>query len=92
MYTELFMAKLAKESIKIWDDLEAEAAGTPGEKVELIQRSGLLNFGNPQYSDGPEGNLMDPIKNLDLLGLKYRLLTADDIMAEYPFKNLPKYY
>jgi len=30
------MAKLAKESIKIWDDLEAEAAGTPGEKVELI--------------------------------------------------------
>lgn len=54
--------------------------------------TGLLNFGDPNYSNGPEGNLMGPIRNLKRLGLKYRKLTAEEIMNEYPFKDLPKHY
>jgi sarcosine oxidase/L-pipecolate oxidase len=83
MYTQDFMADLAAQSITLWRDLEREA----GEA--LILMSGLLNFGDPAYHDGPEGNLTDPIKNLDRLKMSYRLLSAKQIMQEYPFKNLP---
>jgi sarcosine oxidase / L-pipecolate oxidase len=83
MYTQDFMAELAKESIPLWAELERDTGQS------LIWRSGLLNFGDPNYCDGPEGNLTDPIKNLDRLGMRYRTLTAKEIMAEYPFKDLP---
>jgi sarcosine oxidase/L-pipecolate oxidase len=77
------MADLAKHSIVLWAELERDAAQS------LIWMSGLLNFGDPNYLDGPEGNLTDPIKNLDRLKMNYRTLTAKQIMAEYPFKDLP---
>lgn len=86
MYTEDFMADLAKDSIQLWKDLEAEAG------VELIVRTGLLNFGDPDYVDGPEGNLLSPIRNLERLGMKYEKLSSEDIMKEMPFKNLPPFY
>lgn len=83
MYTQDFMAYLAKASIGIWRELETDAA------EQLILMTGLLNFGDPNYGMGPEGNLLDPIKNLDRLKMPYRILTAKEIMAEYPFKDLP---
>lgn len=83
MYTQDFMADLAKRSIALWAELERDAGQS------LIWMSGLLNFGDPAYRDGPEGNLTDPIKNLDRLKMNYRILTAKQIMAEYPFTNLP---
>jgi sarcosine oxidase/L-pipecolate oxidase len=83
MYTQDFMADLAFQSIRLWRDLEIEA----GES--LIWMSGLLNFGDPSYQSGPEGNLTDPIKNMDRLGLSYRILTVDQIMQQYPFRELP---
>jgi sarcosine oxidase/L-pipecolate oxidase len=83
MYTQDFMADLAVQAIALWRDLEREAGQT------LILMSGLLNFGDPNYRDGPEGNLTDPIKNLDRLKMSYRLLTAEQIMKEYPFRMLP---
>lgn len=83
MYTEDYMANLAFESLGIWRDLEKDA----GES--LIWMSGLLNFGDPNYSTGPEGNLKDPIKNMKRLGLPYEELTAKQIMDRYPFKKLP---
>jgi sarcosine oxidase/L-pipecolate oxidase len=83
MYTQDFMADLAFQTIRFWRDLEREA----GEA--LILMSGLLNFGDKNYADGPEGNLEDPIKNLERLNMTYRLLTAAEIMREYPFRNLP---
>lgn len=86
MYTEDFMADLGKASINIWKDLEKDAA------EELIWMTGLLNFGDPNYKNGPEGNLMDPIKNLERLGMPYRMLTAEEIMKEYPLKNLPSHF
>eukprot|EP00731_Ephydatia_muelleri_P010531 Em0005g1117a len=86
MYTEDFMADLAKESIQLWRDLEAEAG------VDLIMLTGLLNFGDPDYVDGPEGNLLGPIKNLERLGMKYEKLSSEDIMKEMPFKDLPSSY
>ena len=57
--------------------------------------SGLLNFGNPLYGKGgPEGTLLDPIKNLDRKKMKYNhLKSGSEIMAAYPcFKNLPDSY
>lgn len=83
MYTQDFMADLAYASIGMWRDLERDA----GE--QLILMTGLLNFGDPNYQSGPEGNLMAPIANLQRLGMPYRTLTAAEIMAEYPLTNLP---
>jgi sarcosine oxidase/L-pipecolate oxidase len=83
MYTEDFMADLAKASMVSWRDLE----GDSGEN--LILRSGLLNFGDPAYTMGPEGNLLEPIKNLKRLKMDYRVLNAAQIQNEYPFRNLP---
>ncbi len=83
MYTEDFMADLARESIGVWEELERDSA------EQLILMSGLLNFGDPSYSSGPEGNLTAPIKNLERLGMAYRMLTATEIEAEYPFTGLP---
>lgn len=86
MYTEDFMADLGKASISTWKELEKDAA------EELIWMTGLLNFGDPKYEDGPEGNLMSPVKNLERLGMPYRTLTAEEIMKEYPLKNLPSHF
>jgi len=83
MYTEDFMADLAHQAIDAWDDLE-KAVGEP-----LILRTGLLNFGDPNYKSGPEGNLKDPIKNLERLNMKYQELSVDDIETNFPFRNLP---
>lgn len=83
MYTEDFMADLTFESIALWKELESAA----GES--LIWMNGLLNFGDPTYKMGPEGNLMEPIRNLDRLGMQYKILTAKQIMQQYPFRDLP---
>lgn len=83
MYTQDFMADLAKQAIALWAELERDAGQS------LIWMSGLLNFGDPDYHDGPEGNLTDPIKNLDRLKMSYRILSAKEIMERYPFKDLP---
>ncbi|RLL97468.1 hypothetical protein CFD26_105573 [Aspergillus turcosus] len=87
MYTEGFMADLANESIRLWDELEAEA----GEKLRLM--SGLLNFGDPNYgAGGPEGTLMGPKPNLDRLNMRYSELSRDEIEAKYAFRRLPADY
>jgi len=84
MYKEEFMAKLAFESLRVWTELENDA----GESLRWM--TGLLNFGNPDYKSGPEGNLLSPIKNLKKFGLRYEQLTAKQIMERYPFRKLPK--
>lgn len=49
-YTEPFMAKLAHQSMKIWNELERDAGAS------LRSMTGLLNFGNPNLGQGtPEG-------------------------------------
>src|SRR5258705_3257439 len=83
MYTQDFMASLAYQSISAWRDLEADA----GES--LIWMNGLLNFGDPNYQSGPEGNLMAPIPNMERLGLPYEILNVAQIMQRYPFRGLP---
>lgn len=83
MYTQDFMADLAYASLGVWQDLERDAG------QDLIWMTGLLNFGDPNYQSGPEGNLMAPIKNMERLGLPYRILTVADIMQQYPFRDLP---
>ncbi|KAG8157375.1 hypothetical protein KVR01_012759 [Diaporthe batatas] len=84
MYTEDFMADLAKKAMDLWDDLEKDS----GTSLRLM--SGLLNFGDPNFGGStPEGTLNGPIKNLDRLGMAYKKLKAGDIEERYPFKNLP---
>ena len=83
MYTQDFMANLAFQSIDSWRRLEADAGQA------LIWMSGLLNFGDTNYQSGPEGNLLAPLANMDRLGLPYKTLNAAEIMAQYPFRNLP---
>lgn len=84
MYTEDFMADLAKEAMGLWDELEKDAG------TSLRWMSGLLNFGDKNYGgDTPEGTLTGPIKNLERLKMTYKELTAKEIEDRYPFKNLP---
>lgn len=83
MYTENYMADLAYQSLAVWRELEVDAG------TALIWMSGLLNFGDPNYQSGPEGNLLAPIENMKRLGLPYEILTAQQIMARYPFTGLP---
>lgn len=83
MYTQDFMANLAFQSLELWQELEADAGQS------LIWMSGLLNFGDPNYQSGPEGNLTAPIPNMERLGLPYKILNVDQIMRQYPFKKLP---
>jgi sarcosine oxidase/L-pipecolate oxidase len=83
MYTQDFMADLAYQSMAVWTELESDA----GES--LIWMSGLLNFGDPNYLSGPEGNLLAPIPNMDRLGLPYQILKPAQIMQRYPFRDLP---
>lgn len=83
-YTEDFMADLAVQSMSLWDQLENEA----GEKLRLM--TGLLNFGDPDYgAGGPEGTLTGPIPNLKRHGMKYTMLSRDEIEQQYPFRDLP---
>ncbi|KAK4169898.1 peroxisomal sarcosine oxidase [Cladorrhinum sp. PSN259] len=87
MYTELFMAELAKDSMDIWDELEKDA----GESLRWM--SGLLNFGDPHMGEGtPEGTLLGPIDNLEKLKMRYEKLTVDKIEKKWPFKNLARHY
>jgi sarcosine oxidase/L-pipecolate oxidase len=83
MYTQDFMANLAYQSMSVWSELESDA----GEA--LIWMSGLLNFGDPNYQSGPEGNLTAPIPNMERLGLRYEILNVAQIMQRYPFRGLP---
>jgi sarcosine oxidase/L-pipecolate oxidase len=86
MYTEDYMADLAKYAIGKWKDLEEECSS------KLIEMCGLLNFGNPKYESGPEGTLLQPKKNLDRLHMKYQELTSDEIMRNYNFQALKQSY
>ncbi|KAF3929968.1 hypothetical protein AA313_de0206999 [Arthrobotrys entomopaga] len=84
MYTEDFMADLAKDAMEFWDALEKDAGTT------LRWMSGLLNFGDKNYGgDTPEGTLLGPIENLKRLKMSYKELNAEEIQRRYPFKNLP---
>ncbi|KXX80595.1 Peroxisomal sarcosine oxidase [Madurella mycetomatis] len=84
MYTEDFMAKLAKKSMGFWNDLERDA----GESLRWM--SGLLNFGDARMGENtPEGTLLGPIDNLKKLNMAYQQLTAQEIQDRWPFKNLP---
>jgi len=49
----------------------------------------LLNFGDPDYTAGPEGTLYGPIPNLEKHGMKYTKVDRDEIQEKFPFQNLP---
>lgn len=86
MYTEPYMADIGKASLAVWDELEHDA----GESLRWM--TGLLNFGDPNYQTGPEGNLLAPIPNLDRLGMRYEVLDVAQIEARYPLRDLPDHY
>jgi sarcosine oxidase/L-pipecolate oxidase len=85
MYTEDFMADLAKKAMDLWDDLEKDSG------TSLRWMSGLLNFGDETVGkESPEGTLKGPIPNLQRLKMAYKELSAKEIEERYPFKNLPE--
>ncbi|OJD38024.1 amine oxidase (flavin-containing) [Diplodia corticola] len=73
MYTENYMANLAKKAMDLWDDLEKDAG------TSLRWMSGLLNF----------GTLLGPLPNLKRLKMSYQWLTTREIERRYPLKSLP---
>jgi sarcosine oxidase/L-pipecolate oxidase len=85
MYTESYMAEFMYHAIDAWEKLINES----GEGF-LLWKTGLLNFGDPNYgAGGPEGTLTGPIANLRRYNMDFRTLNSAEIMAEYPFRNLP---
>jgi len=85
MYTEEYMADFMQYAISAWNELQNEAQI----REPLILKSGLLNFGDPDYDGGPEGTLLAPKANLDRYHMQYEELKAKDIESRYPFRNLP---
>ncbi|KAM7211207.1 putative peroxisomal sarcosine oxidase [Rhypophila decipiens] len=84
MYTEDFMADLAKDAMELWDDLEQDSG------TSLRWMSGLLNFGDKDYGGNtPEGTLLGPKDNLKRLEMTFKELTATQIQERYPFTDLP---
>lgn len=84
MYSESYLSKLAMETSPLWDQWETEA------QTELIRRTGLLNFGETNIGDSPEGSLHTAIETMQQLGIQHELLTSREIHEKYPFRDLPR--
>eukprot|EP01116_Phalansterium_solitarium_P008989 TRINITY_DN2296_c0_g1_i2.p1 TRINITY_DN2296_c0_g1~~TRINITY_DN2296_c0_g1_i2.p1 ORF type:complete len:483 (+),score=115.37 TRINITY_DN2296_c0_g1_i2:85-1449(+) len=85
-YTELELIRLAYDTIPMWKELEDEAG------AKLIDWCGLLNFGDKNYTDGPEGNLMAPIANLRLDNHPVEELTLSQVEGALGFRGLARKY
>lgn len=90
-YTEEFMTKFAKTSMKHWDDLENDAG------FSLRSMSGLLNFGEKGNQFPPSstcimmqlnltylGAVMSPTENLDKLGMNYKKRRFIKLLVFHP--------
>lgn len=94
------MAKLAKQSLDIWNELESDAG------VSLRSMTGLLNFGDAKMGektpegksvmetrhtifDTPKGTLLGPIDNLRDLDMQYqeRMLIRRHCLSSYSCKQ-----
>jgi len=67
MYTEDYMMKMSIDTLPLWTELENKAQLAE----KLILMTGLINFGDTDYVEGPEGNVEAPIANLKKYGLDY---------------------
>lgn len=84
-YAQKYMAELAVESIRYWDALQETT------NDELIGKVGSLWFGDPALSS-QEGGIQAAMDVMDELNIPYTPLTAEQIEAQFPFKNIPKKY
>ncbi len=84
-YAQKYMAELAVESIRYWDALQETT------NDELIGKVGSLWFGDPALSS-QEGGIQAAMDVMDELCIPYTPLTAEQIEAQFPFKDIPKKY
>lgn len=84
-YPQRYMVKLVKQSIPLWDELQAL---TP---VSLMDKVGTLWFGDPSVQS-TEGNIGEAEKALKAEGIPYTTLDAKHLESEYHFRALPSTY
>lgn len=81
-YSEEDLARLTLEALPLWRDLEERA------NRRLLHTTGSLWFGDTEESTN-EGAIGLAASVLDRLGVEYEWLTAKEIEARYPFRELP---
>jgi glycine/D-amino acid oxidase-like deaminating enzyme len=84
-YPEEYMVKLVKQSVPLWEELQAL---TP---VPLQDKVGTLWFGDPTVHS-TEGNIGEAEKALESQGVPFNTLDAGEIEKQYHFRNLPETY
>lgn len=92
MYTEDHYARLAKECLGDWANMEHQL-GLGTEALRL--KSGLLNFGQAELGSGsPEGTLLEPTMNLQNYQMAYSYLPNGKSIEQFApiFTNLDPTY
>lgn len=84
-YAQDYMAQLALDSIPYWDALQKTTPET------LIDKVGSLWFGDPAV-DSQEGGIHAAIEVMEQLHIPYEAMTAAQIEARFPFKDIPEDY
>jgi len=86
-YTTELLTTLAINASTMWDELEEEV----GMEGQLVDKSGMLWFGNPD-TQGSEGQIAAAVTVLESLGLPYQQLNASQLMESFPLQDLPDNY
>jgi len=84
-YTTDALTELAVEASKRWDALERQ------EGVTLVNKTGMLWFGNPN-THGSEGQIAAAVQVLQRLKLPYEQLNSSQLAARFPLHKLPDDY
>jgi len=84
-YTTELLTELALNASQGWSKLEASQG------VQLINRTGMLWFGNPN-THGSEGQIAAAVSVLERLGLPFESLNSSELMHRFPLKQLPQNY
>jgi glycine/D-amino acid oxidase-like deaminating enzyme len=84
-YAQQYMAELSLASQSLWADLQGYTQKT------LIRQCGSLWFGDPALNS-QEGGIQAAECVMDTLQIPYTKLTAAQIEAAFPFKDLPSEY
>ncbi len=84
-YPEPYMVQMALDALPYWDELQQHT------HQPLLDKVGTLWFGDPNVQS-TEGNIAKAEQSLQQLKVSYEALTAREVEARFPFRQLPADY
>ena len=86
MYENKLLAKMARESIGLWHELEKET------NMTMLYQDGYLFLGDQNTGNTTEGNFVKIMQTCKELSMDCKILSKEQIEARFPFKNLPTHW